>query len=434
VPRARYSGTAREGLIRIAARIYGAPTRELFTIGITGTNGKTTTTWLIDEALGALGHRPALLGTVEARGPGFRDPSALTTPEGDAIDRFARKMKDAGATHLVMEVSSHALALSRVDGVSFEVAGFTNLTQDHLDFHGTMEAYFEAKARLFLELRPAHACINVDDPWGAKLAARFLAAKGPDARLLRVSSRGAEAEIRATRVEQRRDGMVIEADTPFGPIRVQSPLLGAHNVDNLLLAAACLMGSRRIPMPTREALGRALGAASGAPGRLERVPDRRDVAILVDYAHSPDALEKALVTLRAITPGRLVCVFGCGGDRDQGKRPLMGRVVDSNADLAIVTSDNPRTEDPSAIVAMILPGLTRLPRIDAAALPRSDRGQTAVVDRRAAIHAAIRAARAGDTVLIAGKGHEDYQILGTQKVHFDDREEARAAVVAAGGA
>lgn len=424
VPSAVFCHPAREAVMRLSNAVYGDATRELVTVGITGTNGKTTTTWLLDEVLTALGQEPALLGTIEARGPNYRDPSALTTPEADTIERFARQMKDAGATHLVMEVSSHALAQERVDGLTFEVVAFSNLTQDHLDFHGSMEAYFQAKSRLFFDLRPAHAVINVDDPAGQRIAERLRSARG--ATVTSVSSRGKDAEVRALSITARRSGMVIEAATPHGALHIESPLLGGHNVDNLLLAAGCVLASSRTPRPSMEALGLALSAAKGAPGRLERVADPRDVAILVDYAHSPDALEKALIALRPITPGRLLCVFGCGGDRDRGKRPLMGAVAAAHADVSIVTSDNPRTEDPAAIVAEIEPGLSGVARVPT--LSSTDRGYLAIVDRRTAIRTAIGAARPGDTVLIAGKGHEDYQILGTEKIHFDDREEARVAV------
>jgi UDP-N-acetylmuramoyl-L-alanyl-D-glutamate--2,6-diaminopimelate ligase len=434
VPTAVFCHPAREAVMLLSNAVYGDATRELVTIGVTGTNGKTTTTWLLDEALGALGHAPALLGTVEARGPGYRDPSALTTPEADTTERFARRMKDAGATHLVMEVSSHALAQERVDGVGFEVVAFSNLTQDHLDFHGSMEAYFQAKARLFFELLPSHAVVNVDDPAGQRLAERLRAAVPSQTTVTSVSSQGKDAEVRALSITARRTGMIIEAATPYGALHIESPLLGGHNVDNLLLAAGCVLASSRTPRPSMEALGHALSSAKGAPGRLERVAVPRDVAILVDYAHSPDALEKALIALRPITPGRLLCVFGCGGDRDKGKRPLMGAVAAAHADLVFVTSDNPRTEDPAHIVREIEPGLSGMERLDAPSA--TSRGYLPIVDRRTAIRAAIAAARPGDTVLIAGKGHEDYQILGTEKIHFDDREEARAAVdlVTKGGA
>lgn len=422
---------ARRALALAAHAVYGDPTASLSCIGVTGTNGKTTTTWLIDEALATMAQRPALLGTVETRGPGIREQSAFTTPEADAIARFARRMVDAGATHLVMEVSSHALALHRADGIRFDVAAFTNLTQDHLDFHGSMDAYFEAKARLFGELAPRHAVVRVDDPMGVELARRI------DRGVTQVHTvgRGAGASIRATGVAVDRDGVRCDVSSPWGPLRIESPLLGSHNLENLLVAAGCLLAAGLAPADVAHALGQ----AKGAPGRLERVPDPRDVAVLVDYAHSPDALANVLDALRPLTPGRLVCVFGCGGDRDRGKRPKMGEAAATRADLVVITSDNPRTEEPRSIVDMIAPGVegAGMPRVDASALAASERGFTAVVDRRSAIELALSSARRGDTVLIAGKGHEDYQIVGTEKIELDDRVEARRAIAratAAGGA
>jgi UDP-N-acetylmuramoyl-L-alanyl-D-glutamate--2,6-diaminopimelate ligase len=425
VPTARFVADPREAMAKLATVVYGEPTRELVTIGITGTNGKTTTTWIVDEVLTALGQHPALLGTIEARGPGRREASVLTTPESDTIARFARQVKDAGASHLVMEVSSHGLALARVEGVAFEVGAFTNLTQDHLDFHGTMDAYLAAKSRLFFDFAPPACVINVDDPIGAALARRITAER-PDARLLRVSSKTSDAEVYATSVTPARAGMVIEAQTPAGALHIETPMVGAHNVDNLLLAVGCILASKPSALSSMAALGAALGAAIGAPGRLERVPTDRDVAVFVDYAHTPDALEKALEAVRPLTPGRLICVFGCGGDRDQQKRPLMGRVAARHADLVVVTSDNPRTEDPRAIVEQIETGVVEhTPVIHDL---KATRGYVVRLDRREAIRLAITSAQAGDTVLIAGKGHENYQILGTQKVAFDDREEARIAL------
>jgi UDP-N-acetylmuramoyl-L-alanyl-D-glutamate--2,6-diaminopimelate ligase len=409
---------ARRTLSLAAHAVHGDPTAKLACVGVTGTNGKTTTTWILDEALRALGRSPALMGTVETRGPGFRETSAYTTPEGDEIARFARRMLDAGATHLVMEVSSHALALSRADGIHFEVAAFSNLTQDHLDFHGTMDAYFEAKARLFTELAPKHAVINVDDPAGARLASRLERASATVVRT--VARTSPTATMRVDEWTMSRDGIravVVEAGRR--PLTLRSPMVGAHNVDNLLLAAGIL---RALGVGDDD-VERALASVRGAPGRLERVEDPRDVAVFVDYAHTPDALAKALDALRPITPGKLFAVFGCGGDRDKAKRPLMGEAAATRADVCIVTSDNPRTEDPRAIVDMILPGV------------RAAKETVVEVDRRTAIGLALARATSGDTVLVAGKGHEDYQILGTTKIHFDDREEARAAIarVAKGG-
>jgi UDP-N-acetylmuramoyl-L-alanyl-D-glutamate--2,6-diaminopimelate ligase len=410
--------SARQALSLAAHAVQGDPTAAMQVVGITGTNGKTTTTWILDEALAAIGRRPALMGTVETRGPGFRAPSAFTTPEGDEIARFARRMVDAGASHLVMEVSSHALALFRADGIRFEVAAFTNLTQDHLDFHGTMEAYFEAKARLFTALAPKKAVINVDDPAGERLAARI----DRDATaVLTVGRTNAAAVLRVETWSMTRAGLrAVLAQEGQPSIRLESPLVGAHNLDNLLLAAGCL----RMLGASAEGIERALAEVRGAPGRLERVEDPRDVAVFVDYAHTPDAVGKALDALRPITPGRLFVVFGCGGDRDKTKRPLMGRAAAERADVCVVTSDNPRTEDPRAIVDAIVPGV----------IAGGAKRHVVEVDRRTAIGLALAEARAGDTVLIAGKGHEDYQILGTTKIHFDDREEARAAIVRASAA
>ena len=420
---------ARRALGLAASVVYRHPTFALDVVGITGTNGKTTTAYLVEQALAASpSAKPAVLGTVEMRGPGFSRSTQHTTPEGDEIARFAREVLDLGATHLVMEVSSHALAQHRVDAVRFRVAAFTNLTQDHLDFHETMASYADAKDRLFLELGPGASVVNVDDPHGATLASKLHGRN-----LWRCSRRAeADAEVRALRWSMDASGLVAEVATPRGEVTLRSPLLGAHNVENLLVALACGLALGL----ELHALAAALSVAPGAPGRLERVEDPRGVAVLVDYAHTPDALERVLAALRPVTPGRLLCVFGCGGDRDRGKRPLMGEAAGRGADVALVTSDNPRTEEPAAILAEIAPGVVRSgqPLVDVAALADCARGYALLVDRRQAIRAAIAAAHAGDTVLIAGKGHEDYQILGTTKHPFDDRLIAREAIAAASSA
>ncbi|MEZ4338880.1 MAG: UDP-N-acetylmuramoyl-L-alanyl-D-glutamate--2,6-diaminopimelate ligase [Sandaracinaceae bacterium] len=415
---------ARAALGHLASVVYGEPTHALEVVGLTGTNGKTTTTWIVDEALSLLGARPSLLGTVESRGPGVRDATSLTTPEGDVIARFARRMVDAGATHLVMEVSSHALELRRADGVRFGVVGFTNFSQDHLDLHGSMEAYYAAKTRLFLELSPRAGVINVDDPHGARLA-REAATAVP--RLIRVSRAGAaDAEVRVLSATHGRDGIRARVEVLGEAVELVSPLIGAHNLENLLLALGCLVALDRAPADAAAALGH----ARGAPGRLERVDGLPDVAVLVDYAHTPVALGRALDALEEITPGRRIVVFGCGGDRDPGKRPMMGEAAAARADLVVVTSDNPRSEDPFAILAAIEPGVAK--HRAAADLATAERGYEVIEDRHAAIRRAIRLARPGDTVLIAGKGHEDYQLRGAEVLHFDDREEARAAIAALG--
>ncbi|MBW2460326.1 MAG: UDP-N-acetylmuramoyl-L-alanyl-D-glutamate--2,6-diaminopimelate ligase [Deltaproteobacteria bacterium] len=417
------AANARRALGPVAEQIYGAPTSDLAVVGITGTNGKTTTAWLIEEVIEAASGRPAIIGTVQARGPGIDRPAAFTTPEGDDLSRFARTVLDAGATHLVMEVSSHGLALHRVDGVRFRVAAFTNLTQDHLDFHGTFEAYGNEKARLFSELGPETAVINVDDPFGDRLAESL---EGP----LRCSVAGrADADFAVLSYTWGRGGLVARVRTPVAEFELESPLLGEHNLENLLIT----LGVAHALGIDLEAAVSALRTATGAPGRLERVTDPRDVAVLVDYAHTPDALANALRALVSVTPGRLLVVFGCGGDRDREKRPLMGRAAADGADLAIVTSDNPRTEDPDAIVDEILPGVRAVygEPLAEEALGAATEGYLAITDRARAIEVAIMAARPGDTLLIAGKGHEDYQIVGTEKRHFDDREQAARAIARA---
>jgi UDP-N-acetylmuramyl-tripeptide synthetase len=414
---------SRVALARAAHAIFDDPTRELISIGVTGTNGKTTTTWIIDEALSALGARPALFGTVETRGPGIRYESEFTTPEADTIARLSRLMVNAGATHLVMEVSSHALALHRASEISWKVAAFTNLTQDHLDFHGTMSAYAETKARLFREGAPEQAVLRIDDPFGAELARRV----GDKAITV---SRTMGAAVFAKNYAIDRAGIRAEIATPWGPMELESALVGAHNLDNLLVAAGCLLAIGIAP----EEVSRALATAKGAPGRLERVEASNDIAAFVDYAHSPDALANVLDALRPLTPGRLIAVFGCGGDRDREKRPKMGKEAASRADLVVITSDNPRTEDPQAIIDMIVPGVhgTGIRELTKPEMAEAKSGFIIEADRRGAITLAIEAARPGDSVLIAGKGHEPYQIVGKTKIAFDDRVEVRHAIERAG--
>lgn len=418
---------ARRALALAAAVVYGQPTFSLDVVGITGTNGKTTVSYLVESALAAMeGVTTAVMGTVSLRGPMGERPTAHTTPEGDEIARFAREVLNAGATHLVMEVSSHALALHRVDAVRFRVAAFTNLSQDHLDFHSTMDEYFHAKEKLFTDLAPASAVINVDDAHGARLA------KNVKAKLWRCSTRpDAGPEVRVLWSKMERSGLSAEIATPLGSVALKSPLLGSHNLENLVVALGCGLALEMDP----HAFARGLSTAAGAPGRLERVSHPGDVAVFVDYAHTPDALSRVLAALRPVTPGRLIVVFGCGGDRDQSKRPLMGEAAASSADLVILTSDNPRTESPEKILADVVPGIARAGKPSATPANFSTASDAYIVieDRRQAINAAIQVARAGDTVVIAGKGHEDYQIVGTKKLPFDDRVEAANAIRSLGG-
>jgi len=419
----------RAALGPVAQRVYGEPTRALRTVGITGTNGKTTVSYLLESVLTRAGLAPALLGTVALRGPAGEEPAQLTTPEADAIARFAHQQLRAGARSLVMEVSSHALALGRVRGVHFEVGAFTNLTQDHLDFHGTMDAYGEAKSRLFTEYAPAHCVIMVDQPFGRALAER---ARQLGRHVLTCSAdpQGPRADFHARSYASERAGIQARVETPTGELALESPLFGAHNLENLLV----VLGSAHALGVDLALAAEALRGAVGAPGRLERVAHPGDVLVLVDYAHTPDALERALRALRPLTRGRLFVVCGCGGDRDRSKRAPMGEAAAREADVAILTSDNPRTEDPVAILADMEPGAARVnTRIAPAALASATRGYAVVVDRSEAIALALRAAQPGDSVLLAGKGHETYQIVGKIKHDFDDRLVAARAILTLGG-
>ena len=397
----------RLALALAAEIVHGWPSQRVDVVGITGTNGKTTTASLVRMALAGVGVRAASLGTLGFEfGSTFVD-SSLTTPEADQITRHVACARDAGASHLVMEVSSHALSQSRVDALTFAVAAFSNLTQDHLDYHATMEDYAANKARLFLELEPRVSVINVDDPFGARLANRVTG------RVLRVSREG-RGDVRA--IHSRIDAQGIQSTVvlPSGEAELHSRLVGEHNLDNLLLALAIV---EALGLDVRGA-AQALSGAPAIPGRLERCdgPDD-DILVLVDYAHTPDALRRALRAVRGLTSRSVICVFGCGGDRDPLKRPKMGLAVAEAATHAIVSNDNPRTEDPASIAAQIEPGLR------AGGLPYE-----VELDRSAAIQRAILGASSGDVVLIAGKGHEPYQIIGTERRAFDDRVEARRAL------
>jgi len=399
---------------------------------VTGTNGKTTTTYIVESMLRAAGFAPGVVGTVSYRGPGVPGgarPAPNTTPGALLLHELFAQMRAGGATDVVLEATSHALAQGRVAGCAFRVAAMTNLTQDHLDYHGDMQSYADAKAILFEQLiDPARgvAVTFVDDEAG--LAMRARAASAP-ARLGVARAPRPGADVMVERSVLDAAGTRATFATPVGRIEIETPLVGDYNLENLAIA---------VGMAVARGLGAdaiARGAAAVAvPGRLERVANDRGVLCVVDYAHTPDGLERAIAAVRAVVPPgkRLIVVFGCGGDRDRGKRPMMGEIAARGADLAIVTSDNPRTEDPAAIVDMIVAGVRRTtaPKLAAGALAGATRGFHAEVDRRAAIRLAAGAAGAGDVLLIAGKGHEDYQIVGTTKHHFDDREEAAAALTA----
>jgi len=415
----------RRALAPIAARFFGRPAEELDLVGVTGTNGKTSTSFLVESILCAAGRRVGLIGTIEVRFADERRRSVNTTPESLDLQRTLREMRTRGIDAVSMEVSSHGLELGRVEGCRFRAAAFTNLTQDHLDFHGDMEHYVAAKARLFRDhLAPgAAAVVNVDDRW----APTFLdAARAASARLVRVSRRPeAEAEVVVERADVRLDGTRAVLRVPGGRLELESPLVGEFNVENVAVAVGVAVG---LGLP-HEAVARGVAACPQVPGRVERVSAAGEGPIvLVDYAHTPDAVEKLLRTLRPLAAGRLIAVFGCGGDRDRGKRPLMAKAVAAYADRAIATSDNPRTEDPEAILDDVERGLDALTRVAPEALDATPRAWARVADRRRAIELAISIARPEDTVAIAGKGHEDYQIVGRARLPFDDREEARRAL------
>jgi UDP-N-acetylmuramoyl-L-alanyl-D-glutamate--2,6-diaminopimelate ligase len=400
----------------LAAAFWQRPSSRMTLIGVTGTNGKTTTTHLIEHLSLEAGRPAALFGTLVNRWPGHSITATHTTAFADRLQAQLAEAVAGGTQVAAMEVSSHALEQQRVAGCRFAGAVFTNLTQDHLDYHPSMQAYFEAKARLFstplLLDDGVRAVVNVDDPWGRQLAERL------GDRCWRCSLEpDQEAELTMTDLVMLSSGVEGSLITPKGEGRFVSPLVGRFNLMNLMQAVAVLQ-QQGLPLPL---LLKGLGSFRGVPGRMERVVVASAAAaqlpaVLVDYAHTPDGLKNALEACRPFVEGRLICVFGCGGDRDRGKRPQMASIAAKLADRVVVTSDNPRTENPQQILADVVEGLP------------SSTDRVVEGDRAAAIAAAVAEAKPGDLVLIAGKGHEDYQILGTEKVHFDDREEAEKAL------
>ena len=390
----------------VAAWIYGEPSLQLAVLGVTGTSGKTTTTYMIDSGLRAAGLRTGLVGTVETRIDGERLASAFTTPEAPDLQALFAVMVERGVTHVPMEVSSHALALGRANGTRFAVGAFTNLSQDHLDFHPDMEDYFQAKALLF-DGRSTAEVVCVDGEWGKRLVTP---------RTITVATDG-EADWTASGIRTSRSGE--QSFTMHGPgleLAITLPIPGSFNVANALLAAACLHSAGVTPADIAAGLSNV-----EVPGRMERVALGQDFTAVVDYAHKPAAVALALDAMRGRTDGRLIVVLGCGGDRDQAKRPLMGEAAARRADVLIATDDNPRTEDPAAIRAAMLDG--------ARAVPARDRGEVVEVgDRRAAIETAVAQARPGDVVVIAGKGHETGQEIDGVVHPFSDRDELRHAI------
>jgi UDP-N-acetylmuramoyl-L-alanyl-D-glutamate--2,6-diaminopimelate ligase len=399
----------RRAMAPTAAAFYGHPTATLDLVGVTGTNGKTTTAYLVRSLLEAAGRQTGLLGTVKSVIGGTEFEVQRTTPEAIDLQRSFREMLDGGDVACVMEVSSHALDLGRVDSSQFAAGVFTNLTQDHLDFHPTMEDYFQAKRKLFTEVGARRAIVNLDDPYGARLAA------DPDIRdVVTFALDDAGADYRAVGLRTDLNGSSFTLHAPDGVEAVRSPLRGRFNVYNVIAAVAA---ARTLEVPFGSAIA-AIQSAGQVPGRFETVDEGQPFAVVVDYAHTPDSLENVLLAARNLTHGRLLVVFGAGGDRDRSKRPLMGEIAARLADDVYVTSDNPRSEDPDAIIEEILIGI--------------DRPVQRSVDRRAAIDAAIAAAGAGDVVVIAGKGHEQGQEFADgHKIPFDDVTVARDALRAA---
>ncbi|MDG1957049.1 MAG: UDP-N-acetylmuramoyl-L-alanyl-D-glutamate--2,6-diaminopimelate ligase [Candidatus Binatia bacterium] len=407
-----------------AAEVAGRPSESLTIVAVTGTSGKTTTTYILESIFAAAGYPSGVLGTIEYRFADRKIPSALTTPDAVVLQGLLREMCDAGVTHVALEASSHALEQGRVDGTSVAAAIYTNLTRDHLDYHGDAESYAAAKARLFEVILPASAegslaVLNAADEAVAALGASLAVPTcffGPD------------AEVRCENISTDLGGIRGTLWLGSESCELHSPLVGQAHLENLMGAAAAAWKIGVSP----DAIARGIAACAGVPGRLEKVDEGQKFPVLVDYAHKPDALARTLETLRELTTGRLIVSFGCGGDRDRGKRGEMGALAARLADLVVLTSDNPRTEDPEAILQEIETGVQREGGIK---VEPTTFGKSGVVgeyvvlpERRSAIRLAVATARADDVVLIAGKGHEDYQIVGTEKFHLDDREEVRRAL------
>lgn len=396
-------GDCREALGLISDAVYDHPSRSLLMVGVTGTNGKTSITHLVADLMEQLGHRTAVFGTIANRVADEVIPASVTTPESLELNQMLSLAREKAVTCCAMEVSSHAMALSRVAGLHFDYGIFTNLTKDHLDFHETMEAYFEAKSGFF-KLADKALILNADDPYGEKLAERYL--NGTAA----VVTYGidAPASLRATDLEMGPRGSRFTLHWQEQAVPVFMPIPGRIYIYNILAALAVLL-MEQVDLETAASCA---GRVKPLRGRLEPVPNDRDITVLIDYAHTPDGLENAIRSARIFTPGRLITVFGCGGNRDRTKRPQMGAISGALSDFSWVTSDNPRKEEPEAIIAEILAGMT------------GQDGRYAVEpDRASAIVQALNSAKPGDTVLIAGKGHETYQIIGETRIHFDDREE-----------
>ncbi|MBW2476147.1 MAG: UDP-N-acetylmuramoyl-L-alanyl-D-glutamate--2,6-diaminopimelate ligase [Deltaproteobacteria bacterium] len=414
---------SRLALAKAAQAFYGDPTQDMEVVGVTGTNGKTTVTYLLESILECSNLAPAVIGTINYRYKTIQVPAPHTTPESHELMEQLVSFKKNGARSLVMEVSSHALSQYRADGVCFDVAVFTNLTPEHLDYHLEMEHYYRSKCRLFHELLPntfGYAVVNIDDSYGYKLAQTL-----PQAL---TCGQNHEALIRFQTLSSTLEGIQGMVTTPAGMVSVESQLIGDYNIENILCAIGAAVG---LGLGT-EQISEGIRTAPAVPGRLEMIENNRSAVILVDYAHTPDALRRVIGALKKLGPQRILTVFGCGGDRDRSKRPVMGEVAVTGSDISIATSDNPRTECPQQILKDIRRGLNKVFQsalsLDEVRKNPNCRGFLEVVDRREAIRLAVSLIRPGDLLLVAGKGHEDYQILGRDRIHFDDREELRKAL------
>jgi UDP-N-acetylmuramoyl-L-alanyl-D-glutamate--2,6-diaminopimelate ligase len=395
----------REALALAAANFYGHPSMKLKIVGVTGTKGKTTVTYLLESILLRAGFAPGVIGTVSYRWAGKTSSAARTTPEAPDMQRMLSEMLAGGVTHSLIEVSSHGLDLKRVWGIHFDIAVFTNLSAEHLDYHESMEDYFEAKKKLFfLNAKKRTPVVNLDDPWGKRLIAELP---------LKTVSFGFEpaAIVRAENYRLSEGGIKADVDYPGGQLKVCSPLMGRHNLYNILAAIASAL-ALNIPAP---AIKDGITALKGIPGRLEKIENPLGFQVYIDYAHTDQAMRSLLETVRELKPNRILLVFGAGGDRDKGKRPRMGEVAAALADVTFLTSDNPRSEDPLAIISDIEKGLTQGKAKDYRVVP----------NRREAISQALAAARKGDVVLVAGKGHEHYQIFKDRTIPFDDGQVVR---------
>ncbi len=417
---------SRQAMALAASEFYGNPTRDMKVIGVTGTNGKTTITYLLEAILNQAGLSPAVVGTINYRfGTDLRQ-APHTTPESHDLMKQVSDFQENGARSLVMEVSSHALDQYRADGVHFQVGVFTNLTPEHLDYHKDMERYFTSKYHLFKELLPrdnGRAVINVDDVYGQRLAAML-----PEAL---TCGRDQNADVYPRNLNVSLQGIRGQVETPLGVVDIASSMLGDFNVENLLCAIGAAVALGLSP----QTIAAGLAKATGVPGRLELIENDRDAVILVDYAHTGDALRRVLEAMQELAPQRILTIFGCGGDRDRSKRSVMAEVAARGSDIAIATSDNPRSEDPDQILADVRSGLVKVHKREwskAEAQNAEGKGCVVISDRRQAIQFAVEILRPGDLLLVAGKGHEDYQILGTGRIHFDDREELRKALQAGG--